>query len=82
MDPQEIRSFRARMGWTQRDLASALDVSPTAVALWETGKREPNRANEVLLGKLIENQPSDPAISKELIFGGLAALLVYLMAKK
>jgi DNA-binding transcriptional regulator YiaG len=82
MNPKEIRAFRARMGWTQADLAGALDVSPAAVTLWEQGRREPNRANEALLQKLIENAPTDPAMGKVLIGGGIAALLIYLMGRK
>lgn len=37
-----IRKARKRLDKTQEWLADKLGVSQTAVALWETGKREPN----------------------------------------
>ena len=37
-----IRILRSGRGMTQQQLADALDVSRSAVAMWERGEREPN----------------------------------------
>jgi DNA-binding transcriptional regulator YiaG len=45
--PQERAALRKAAGLTQRELAKLLDVSQAAVALWETGAREPAGTNRV-----------------------------------
>ncbi|GEM_PF-612257 len=37
-----IRKYRLQKGWTQGQLAEKLYVVPTAVGMWETGKRKPD----------------------------------------
>jgi DNA-binding transcriptional regulator YiaG len=37
---RRIKLLRTQMGWSQRELARNLGVSPSAVAHWETGERE------------------------------------------
>jgi len=37
-----IRELRNRDGITQRELAQAMNVSTSTVAMWETNKREPD----------------------------------------
>jgi DNA-binding transcriptional regulator YiaG len=39
MTPHAIRLLRQRLGWTQRQLAAALNVTETTVARWERGAR-------------------------------------------
>lgn len=38
----KIRELRRKNRFTQKELANILGVSSSAVALWETGKREPD----------------------------------------
>jgi DNA-binding XRE family transcriptional regulator len=37
---QALMEIREIFGWTQRDMAQELLVSPGTIALWETGKRQ------------------------------------------
>jgi DNA-binding transcriptional regulator YiaG len=39
--PRERRRIREQAGLSLREIAHAIDVSASAVALWETGKRQP-----------------------------------------
>lgn len=39
---QNIATMRKSRGYTQSDLAKLLDVSTSAVGMWESGKREPD----------------------------------------
>jgi len=39
MTPQTVQALRRRLGWTQRELAAALNVTVTTVARWEQGVR-------------------------------------------
>ena len=39
---ETIRTLRTRLGYTQQDLASALQVSPQAVSKWERGENAPD----------------------------------------
>ena len=45
--PQKIREQRRKLGYSQRELARQLDVSPSVVSGYETGERTPSV--EVLL---------------------------------
>jgi len=38
----KIKELRTKKGILQQDLADALNVSKSTVAMWETNKREPN----------------------------------------
>jgi DNA-binding transcriptional regulator YiaG len=40
--PEERRRLREEAGFSVRAFANALGVSPSTVARWETGEREPN----------------------------------------
>ena len=40
--PQKIKALRTNAGYTQKQLAEKMNVSQTAIALWENGSREPN----------------------------------------
>lgn len=54
-----VRDLRRRAGWTQRELAERLGVSPGAVANWEVGIRTPSlrTAKKIaeLFGVLVED---------------------------
>ncbi len=50
-DPERIKSLRARLGFTQRQLANEIGVTQPAVAQWETGQSQPGGAS--VLEKLI-----------------------------
>lgn len=39
--PERLKQLRKEKGLTQNDLARALEVSGSTIALWETGKRKP-----------------------------------------
>jgi DNA-binding transcriptional regulator YiaG len=39
MTPQDVKALRLRLGWTQREVAAALNVTVTTVARWEQGAR-------------------------------------------
>jgi DNA-binding transcriptional regulator YiaG len=51
MTPQDVKELRRRLGWTQRQLAAALNVTDTTVARWEQGARtvSPLGATSLLL---------------------------------
>jgi DNA-binding transcriptional regulator YiaG len=56
--PRERRRIREQAGLSLREMAHAIDVSASAVALWETGKRQPRgprlAAYVILLTRLEE----------------------------
>jgi len=39
MTATDVQTLRRRLGWTQRELAAALNVTVTTVARWEQGAR-------------------------------------------
>lgn len=49
---ENIRANRVRVGYSQRDLASLLNVSDVAVCKWETGKAIPATANLINMARL------------------------------
>ena len=58
-----IKKRRQILGMTQRDLAERLDVSPSTVANWETGKHFPLRylgAVEHVLGISLDEEEDRP----------------------
>ena len=48
----QVRKLRESRGWTQRDLAAKLNVSPATVALWETGVNSLSLRNAFALADL------------------------------
>ena len=38
---QTIRELRKRHGWTQYELAMRLEVTPSTIYTWESGKHKP-----------------------------------------
>ena len=49
-----FKTNRARLGLTQRKIANAMNVSQTAVYLWESGRATPTMTNLVALEQLFE----------------------------
>lgn len=49
----QVRKLRESRGWTQRDLAARLNVSPSTVALWETGMNSLSLRNAFALADLL-----------------------------
>jgi transcriptional regulator with XRE-family HTH domain len=48
-----IKAYRTRLGFTQNDLASALQVSPQAVSKWERGENAPDIATLPELSEIL-----------------------------
>jgi class 3 adenylate cyclase len=48
-----IRTWRTRLGFTQNDLASSLQVSPQAVSKWERGENAPDIATLPALSEIL-----------------------------
>ena len=62
-----IATLRRAMGWSQGELAKHLQVSPSAIGMYEQGRREPSaetlvsmsRLFHVTLDYLLTGQPSE-----------------------
>jgi len=52
MTATDVQTLRRRLGWTQRQLAAALNVTVTTVARWEQGARAVTPLAETSLGLL------------------------------
>lgn len=48
---RQIESLRRKMGWSQKELARRLHISPSAVGMYEQGRREPSIEVLVALSK-------------------------------
>ena len=48
---RQIESLRRKMGWSQAELAQRLHISPSAVGMYEQGRREPSIEVLVALSK-------------------------------
>lgn len=63
-----IAALRREMGWSQSELARLLGISPSAVGMYEQGRREPSvallvamaRSFEVTTDFLLTGQPGRP----------------------
>ena len=49
---QRIQKIRKEKGFSQEEIAEALEVSRQAVSKWENGTSEPSTANLIALAKL------------------------------
>lgn len=49
---ERIGLMRRRMGWSQAELAKRLQVSPSAVGMYEQGRREPSLAGMVTMSRI------------------------------
>ena len=59
MTPQELRSTRERLGFTQAQLAAELDVQPNTVARWERGELPISRVTEFAV-RYLKDRPKRP----------------------
>ena len=41
LDASKLKVARQRIGWSMRELARRLDISPSTVSRWESGKENP-----------------------------------------
>jgi transcriptional regulator with XRE-family HTH domain/Zn-dependent peptidase ImmA (M78 family) len=57
LSPEQLASYRRRLGLTQSDLADSLGVSRAMISYWESGKREPLPEQELALAKLLGLSP-------------------------
>ena len=55
----KIRQFREQLGMSQRQLAAALGLDPSAVCLWESGKSVPTIQNLIRLADILGCEPGD-----------------------
>lgn len=53
-----LRKALVKKGWTQRDLARRLGVSPPTITRWLSGERVPDRVNMGKLRKLLGLNPA------------------------
>lgn len=53
MIAQQIRQLRLSKGITQKELAEAIHVTPSAISQYENGKAQPSRENMMLLAGII-----------------------------
>ncbi len=51
---KKIRELRKRKGMTQSELAALLNISPSAVGMYEQGRREPDSEMLVKIGNLFD----------------------------
>lgn len=52
MTAEEVRQLRDRLGWTQQEMATKLQVALATVASWEQGRKSPGRRSERDLWRL------------------------------
>jgi transcriptional regulator with XRE-family HTH domain len=51
---QRIKDLRKKFGYTQSDLAKAINSSTSKIAMWETEKRDPTNEDLVMLSDIFE----------------------------
>lgn len=59
---EALRSFRLRMGWTQRRMADELGITCTHVSFMETGQRPVSKPIGILLNLLIEKHEANAKV--------------------
>lgn len=55
----KIRQYRERAGLTQKELAAAVGVDPSAVSYWENGQTAPTMNNLVKVASVLNCKPGD-----------------------
>jgi transcriptional regulator with XRE-family HTH domain len=91
MTSQEIATLRKSLNLSMSDFGKMFGVTPTAVQKWENGSNRPANLIEVsmetlkskmekarLKGKEKEEMET---LTKLIVFGGLAAILIYLFSR-
>jgi len=61
---ERIQSLRVQKGFTQRELAEKLGVSPSAVGMYEQGRREPDAACLTRMAQVLSVTP-DTLLAEE-----------------
>lgn len=63
-----LKFFRKALGIKQNELASQLGITPQALAIYETGRREPNLKNLIALARALHTSTDsllgEPTLSK------------------
>jgi len=59
MTSEDVKALRRRLGWTQRQLAAALNVTVTTVARWEQQMRNVSALAATSLGLLAKQHGVD-----------------------
>lgn len=52
--PEALKAWRSERGWSQKELAERAGVSPTLIAMIETGERQPSRLNADDIAKALD----------------------------
>jgi DNA-binding transcriptional regulator YiaG len=60
MLPEEIRALRRRLGLTQAEIASLLQIGEKSYTRWESGKARPSRSVNVILHALRDGRIDAP----------------------
>lgn len=55
MKPDELRSIRTAMGWTQTEAAARVSVSANTWARWERGEVQPHVLREPMLQRFLRS---------------------------
>jgi transcriptional regulator with XRE-family HTH domain len=53
--PEKIKTYRLRMGLSQKRLSIKLGIDPTTIAGWETGRHKPIARHRRFLTVILEN---------------------------
>ena len=88
-----IAALRKDAGWSQAELARRLQVSPSAIGMYEQGRREPSAATLVAMSQVFGvstdylltgkplNPPDQQALSRTLL-GSLDSAQIHLRRRK
>lgn len=63
-EPLDIKSIRAKLGFTQEDLARKLGLALSTVSKWEQGVTSPSRLAREKLEKLIKIRREEKEVSE------------------
>ena len=50
--PEKLKTYRVRMGLSQRRFAATFGIDPATVAQWETSRQKPGKLNRKLLSQI------------------------------
>ena len=59
MDKMTMKALRINAGLNQKDVAKALDVTPTTIGRWEQGRTSPSFAKLIQLAELYKCDVGD-----------------------
>jgi len=61
MDGKELKTFRKRLGLTQKELAARLKVDAITVSRWERNQQKPSQQARRQLARLVNNTKLTPS---------------------